>query len=121
MKKKTYRNKRYLDFVRGLPCAVSGLKWGIHAHHWRKGQDGGMGLKPSDTRCIPLAADLHGELHQIGEVSFKMKYHIEPELEMVDNMISYLHRLLEDFEPSEKVEILQEIIAYAEETIDARS
>jgi len=115
MKKLTYRNKKYLEYIRSLTCCATGDDWNVVAHHVRIGQGGGMGLKPSDYRCIPLTADQHGALHQMGERTYYNNFQVDPDVEMSDNLQSYLIRTLEDMEPSEKVVLLEKLIELAED------
>jgi len=116
MTKSILRNKKYLNFIRSLPCCVTGSEWEIVAHHIRIGQNGGMGLKPNDYRCIPLTADKHGELHHMGEKTFYEYYTTNPDDEMVGNLESYLTRLLQDIDNgAEKVLLLESLIELAEE------
>ena len=76
---KPYRDKKYMSWVHTLPCIVTGLSGeGIEAHHVRMGQDGGMGMKPSDYRCLPLHYTKHRELHNIGERYFWAKHDYNP-------------------------------------------
>ncbi len=69
---------KYTDFVRSLPCAVSGyIGEEVDPHHvkgysWITGACGGK--KGHDLTCIPLKHELHQELHQIGWKSFEEKY-----------------------------------------------
>ncbi len=77
-KKTVVRSEKYLKAVRKLPCSISGCNTQpIHAAHIRKGTDGGMGLKPSDTWAIPLCYQHHHEQHQIGEMPFEERHGID--------------------------------------------
>lgn len=57
-------DRRYLAFVRGLPCCVPGTPrgcfWGVEAHHLT-GQ--GMALKADDRQTMPLCGAHHDDLH----------------------------------------------------------
>lgn len=114
MKKSMYRSKKYMEFIRSLPCCASGSEWQVVSHHVRKNQGAGIGQKPSDYRCIPLTHDIHMELHSVGEVSTYMKYSIDPVLEMVNNLKGYLERILEDLPVEDQVALLEELIDIAE-------
>lgn len=80
-KHKNHRNPKYLDWLRGQKCAVSGSPAEC-AHHIRLGTNGGTGIKPSDYFCLPLLNEFHttgpDALHIIGEETFLTKYGIEP-------------------------------------------
>jgi hypothetical protein len=77
---------KYRDYVRSLPCCVTGITGDcVDPHHiigssWltRKG----IGKKGSDLTCIPLAHELHMELHNSGWRSFEQKYNMS-QIEMV--------------------------------------
>lgn len=59
------KSKKYLDFVRSMPCAITG-KEQVEAHHLIGHGQGGMGLKSSDLLAFPLCPELHRELHDHG-------------------------------------------------------
>ena len=67
------RSDSYLNFIRALPCAVTGKMGETHAHHTKIG---GKGIKGSDYSCIPLCADKHKEYHDIGRQTFEEKYNV---------------------------------------------
>ena len=54
---KPVRDRKYLAWIRTLPCAHCGTSYGIEAAH--TGTDGGMRQKASDTSCVPLCHDCH--------------------------------------------------------------
>lgn len=61
---KPFRNKKYLKWVRSLPCVITGKIENNHAHHIIAcGMGGGMGTKPSDLFVIPMDAEEHQRLH----------------------------------------------------------
>lgn len=70
---RSIQNRHYLDFVRKLPCCVSGRIWGVDAAH-----TGGRGLsqKSSDLDCIPLNREFHrpgypNSYHELGRREFE--------------------------------------------------
>ena len=70
----------HLKWVRGHECAIADkhdCQNKIEAAHVRRGSDGYMGGKPSDTYAIPLCSEAHREQHAIGEKSFEKKYEIK--------------------------------------------
>ncbi len=76
-KAKPVRSKKYLDFVRSLPCCYSGKTDDIQAHHIiSSGLGGVMGSKVSDIFTIPLHAVYHAKLH-----SFPQSMQIDQNLE----------------------------------------
>lgn len=64
-KSKPYRNKKYLAYVRDLPCVVTGVV-GCDAHHLIGHGQGGMGTKASDLYAFPLTREQHTLLHHMG-------------------------------------------------------
>jgi mevalonate pyrophosphate decarboxylase len=63
-----YRNKRFLEKMRELPCAVCGADDGtVIAAHRNQGK--GMGLKVSDALVAPLCFTCHQTLDQGKDLS----------------------------------------------------
>jgi len=71
-KQKTIRSAKHRAFIRTLPCVVCGGP--SEAAHIRRGTDGGMGMKPSDSYTVPLCPHHHREQHNIGELRFWYPY-----------------------------------------------
>lgn len=46
------------------------------AHHIRRGTDGALGIKPSDSFAIPACSNAHREIHDHGEATFEKKYDV---------------------------------------------
>lgn len=61
-KHKPWRSKRYLTWIRTLPCACCGAT-PSDAHHII-GYGGTMGGKPSDLFCMPLCRIHHQMVHE---------------------------------------------------------
>ncbi len=82
---------KHTDFVRTLPCAVSGyIGEETDCHHlvgfnWLTGK--GMGLKGSDVICMPLRHSLHMELHQMGWKSFEEKHNFSQLEAVIDTIV----------------------------------
>lgn len=53
---KPARSKKYLAFLRTMPCAVCGVRKGVEAAH---GPVAGMGMKGSDFDAVPLCPGCH--------------------------------------------------------------
>ncbi len=70
------RSREYLEYVRSLGCVICGAP--SEPHHWRKGADGGVALKPSDCFAIPLCHEHHMEAHDHGERTFAEKFNFDP-------------------------------------------
>lgn len=63
-----YRNKKLLEKMRELPCAVCGAEDGtVIAAHRNEGK--GMGLKTSDALVTPMCFVCHTNLDQGKEMS----------------------------------------------------
>lgn len=73
--KKLVRDRKYLDFLRLLPCYICGCQDGtVVGHHLKCSRSGGMGIKPGDNYAIPLCHRHHREVHDSGELSTFLKY-----------------------------------------------
>ena len=68
-------SKKYKDYVRSLPCCISGYSGEeVAPHHvignsWLTGK--GMAKKGSDLTCIPIRQSLHNDLHNMGWKTFE--------------------------------------------------
>lgn len=69
-KPQTPRDSEHLKFIRGLACCVCKKPPPSDAAHVRIGGGGGMGLKPSDFRTVPLCNKCHATQHSVGEKQF---------------------------------------------------
>ena len=102
MKGRLFRNDKYMDFVRGYDSCVS---WGgdipipyhqvddwnpIVVHHVRMGCNGGVGVKPSDYRTVPLTTQEHLELHQGGEAAFWRRRKVDPDIVIIALLVNYV-------------------------------
>lgn len=61
----------------------------IVSHHVRMGGHGGVGLKPSDYRSVPLRDSEHRELHQKGEKAFWTARGVNPGLIIIALLVSH--------------------------------
>lgn len=87
---KPERSSKYLAFIRGRPCTVTGTEENVVAHHVRCLGGGGMGLKPSDFYCVPLTAEEHSKLHAHGEKSFWAR-HLQDPVDVIQmNLLCYI-------------------------------
>ena len=64
------RDKKYLDYIRSLPCTVCKCPAPSHAHHHPLEGHSSVGLKTSDFRTVPLCFRCHDRVHRSGRVSF---------------------------------------------------
>ena len=70
MKKRTRRPKKgddkaYRDWIKTLPCCVTGTPAPSDPSHLRSVKHGsGMGLKTNDRTCIPMSREVHDEYEQ---------------------------------------------------------
>ena len=61
-KDKPFRSKQYLEYIRSLPCCITG-DTGCVAHHITGTKKSGMGTKAGDNYAIPLTQSMHQQLH----------------------------------------------------------
>jgi len=59
-KQKTPRDKKYLAWIKTLPCQVCRTPGATEPHHT---ETGGIGIKGSDYSCVPLCHVCHQKLH----------------------------------------------------------
>jgi hypothetical protein len=77
------RDPRHLDFIRQLPCLITGRR-PVEAAHIRyadlpKGKPHtGMGEKPDDRWTVPLHPEMHRKQHAMGERRFWEEQGIDP-------------------------------------------
>lgn len=94
LKQKTFRSKKYLEFVRGLPCVVCKSRDNVVAHHESFLEDrGGTSIKSSDALAIPLCHDCHiGGVHLIGEDTFYALHNTTVEDCLIKTMKAYIEQ-----------------------------
>lgn len=66
-KTKTFRSKKYLDFIRSKPCLVCGKPGPSDPHHENLGFCG-VGMKAPDTHTVPLCRECHQRRHITGVI-----------------------------------------------------
>lgn len=71
----------HLQWLRGRPCLVASsgeCRGRIQPHHVKRQGNGGTGLKPADSRAVPLCDHHHNAaLHQHGEPAFERRYGVD--------------------------------------------
>jgi len=72
-------SKDYRNYIRTLPCYVTGIIGNTEPHHiigynWLTGK--AMSRKGSDLTCIPLTSELHRQIHNIGWATFEKEHNI---------------------------------------------
>lgn len=78
------QDKRHLDFIRSLPCAICKDNTGTEAAHIRTSslahgkRETGRAEKPSDKWALPLCNRHHAEQHTMNEIEFWNSYGIDP-------------------------------------------
>lgn len=77
-KQKPVRSKKYLDWIKVLPCIIC-FKPNAEPHHIPKDGNSGKGTKTDDIRAIPLCHIHHVEYHNNGKQSFAQKYNLNYE------------------------------------------
>jgi hypothetical protein len=90
-KPKTFKSKKYRDFIASHPCVVSGKKSNVH--HEPLGLTG-MGMKCPDSHCVPLKPELHttgpGARHQMGAEQFWESHDIDVKKIIIGYISEYL-------------------------------
>lgn len=71
-KEKTFRSKKYLDFIKRQPCFICG-NTPVDSHHETMSGKG-TGLKGPDNQTLPLCYHHHTERHNMGRESFYSRY-----------------------------------------------
>jgi len=72
--KKNLRDKKYLKWLSAQPPHIPG--WGDTVyHHVKLFCNGGVGIKPPDNDCLPVAFSVHDEIHQYGEKEILINRH----------------------------------------------
>ena len=69
----TEKSKKHISRVAQLPCCVTG-QHGVQVHHVIGRDMKGMGQRSSDWFAIPLAPEIHDELHRHGWREWERKY-----------------------------------------------
>lgn len=69
----------HLKWIRGCVCTIHGksghvCEGRVQAAHLRLGNHAGMGQKPGDDQTYPLCALAHKIQHDIGEITFQLRY-----------------------------------------------
>ena len=65
------RDRKYLDWLRSQPCCITGVEGQTEpAHTFKSIGGGGMGLKSSDSRALPIHFELHRLQHSMSEAQF---------------------------------------------------
>jgi len=77
-------DRSHLEYIRSLPCLVTGRESQIEAAHVRYGdpaygkRETGAGEKPDDRWCVPLHRDQHWDQHRNGEREWWTSTGIDP-------------------------------------------
>lgn len=73
-KPETMRSEKYLDFIRSMPCIITGRQAEPH-HEPLNGH--GTGIKGPDNETLPLSREMHTKRHAYGRESFWAEYNID--------------------------------------------
>jgi hypothetical protein len=96
-KPQTPRNKKYIEFIKKLPCCLCAFNHLSDPHHVPATGQGAMGMKTSDFRAIPLCHKHHVEAHQHGKKTFFKKYNVDAEL-MIEQLNKMWERIMRENE-----------------------
>jgi hypothetical protein len=111
-------NEAHLDFIRSLPCLITGENTSVEACHVRFSdarvdkQNAGVGAKPSDIWTVPLCGAQHRRQHTMSEVRFWKEVGIDPifyalALWAVSGDYERGCRIINNAQPSSMAEILR--------------
>jgi hypothetical protein len=96
-KPKRYENEEYLEFIRKQPCCVEHVgcrpvssKKRSDPHHVKSKKSGG-----SDLESVPMCRFIHGDIHNIGVITFQTKYQVD----LRDVQIDCLQKFVEEEMP----------------------
>ncbi len=84
MKHPRIHNERHLDFIRSLPCIITGDNVSVEAAHIRFSdmraakRKVGIGEKPDDIWTLPLSSEMHRKQHAMNERRFWQQAGIDP-------------------------------------------
>jgi hypothetical protein len=90
------RSKRYLDWIREMPCIVclildSTAVGPSEPHHVSNRVHGGVSTKASDYRVVPLCHFHHQQHHNVGKQTFSRQHNIN-----LEEVITNLNRIWEE-------------------------
>lgn len=92
-KPQIHRDAKYLQFVREQECLICHISPCDPHHVNQKGiSSGGMSLKISDYRTIPLCRLHHSESHSIGHASMQEKHGIDYREQIINMLEKYIHQ-----------------------------
>src|SRR5208282_2993786 len=90
----TFRDDKYLAWVRERDCVICGTPYCDPNHINKAGtKSGGMGLKTSDYRTVPFCRKHHTEYHTMGRTTFENNYNIDLREELINTMEFYIYEL----------------------------
>ena len=92
MIEKPYReeNKKYLKYIRTLPCACQDhtCVGDICPHHTIS-----VGARGADLRAVPLCARHHHEVHFRGRETFQKEYSVDFRDVIIRNLTEYINKI----------------------------
>jgi len=105
----TYRNAKYLEYIRTLSCTVCKKPSPSEAHHI---STGGMALKCSDLETAPLCNTHHMEVTSVnsGKKTFVEKYRIDWIAVRLNCLVGFI------LKKNSQIEDIREVLLKALET-----
>jgi len=91
-KSKPWRSKPYRKWISDQPCAKCYAFGPCDPHHERYIGGGGIGVKPSDTHCIPLCHICHTRRHDQGAETFWGGFGSGLKRKLLEVCSGYLHK-----------------------------
>lgn len=106
LKPKTYRDKKYLDWIRTQKDVVYGRS-PSEPHHVGTH---GMGKKTNDYETIPLAHEVHTRIKDVGWGPEKVEkaYQIDMKLEVIKHLMKYIDKTFNINAKQEAIDFLIE-------------
>jgi len=78
-----FKNKKYIDFVKSLPCCHSG-QYGVDPHHIIQIGMGTMGGKAPDICAMPLIRAVHDAVHDDPDSWPQIRWMIETQKKAIE-------------------------------------
>lgn len=88
-RRRTPRSATYLAWLRDRPCTHCRRPPPSEAAHVRLGNGGGIALKPSDLRAVPLCHACHAWQHRIGERDFWAQIGRDPDIVAIRSLVRF--------------------------------
>lgn len=89
-----------VEWIKSLPCCVSGIRGDIENVHVR---GDGAGRRAGFAWIVPMARELHRELHRIGIHSFQQKFNVDLYAKVCNTAQAWEERTASQSPPSPRI------------------